>query len=51
LNALSIFRYTPQNDIYHSRTSRRKVEALTSGEIEQFKEIVRWFLSKTIAQT
>jgi hypothetical protein len=51
LNALSIFRYTPQNDIDHSRTSRRKVEALTSGEIEQFKEIVRWFLSKTIAQT
>ena len=51
LNALSIFRYTPQNDIDHSRTSRGKVEALAPEEIERFKEIVRWFLSKTTAQT
>lgn len=50
LNAFSIFHYVPQRDIDHSRSSGGKVEALTPEEIEQLKEIVRWFLSKTTAQ-
>ncbi|TEU11189.1 MAG: hypothetical protein E3J21_24150 [Anaerolineales bacterium] len=51
LNALPIFRYAPQKDIDHSRGSKKKVEALAPEEIEQFKEIVRWFLPKTTTQT
>ena len=50
LNALPIFRYAPQKDIDHSCGSKKTVETLAPGEIEQFKEIVRWFLSKTAAQ-
>lgn len=50
LNALPIFRYVPQKDIEHARLSKEKVEALAPEEIEQFKEIVKWFLSKMAVQ-